>query len=538
MKYFTLKVPLVFLFFIIFNSCFGSKPVDFQVTGTTEVLFGNSHAAKEGSLDFSSPKKLEFKFDDSFMNTPGLSFVIDYNFDKTPTPALREISSLVLDMGQISWELPMDSGRVRYSIPVQDSFDGQFNIVFNTTEKMKKEDAPVFQITTLGFSDRWFGFFTDADGIVNSTPFINRTGNGSYEIDVPPVFKANGSYAQIDAVFSGQGALEFANNRIETFPGNSKISVPSAMYKTEGKAALFAQELESFILTFSQPPIFPEPINADPALVIEYPRENWRNRNYEIFRWGNFPSLLIFDFADYAVQDRMLKRLAFFIEKAGFRGRLAYDYEINDLHGWNAHDYKAEDLAKFFDAARKANFPLLAEERELEKILLSEKIIAEEKGSIVQGIGAIISISRESPSYLRYRFMAHEGYHGIYFIDENFRNFNLRRWNQLPSAAKRFIVSYFEFQQYDVRDEYLLLNEFMAHVLQQSSSQAAEYFGKQIPERLEDSWRAPVLPQKDESSGTWPALAEAFTAEAQAFSAYVNQRWGLSAGRVWALRVR
>jgi hypothetical protein len=234
----------------------------------------------------------------------------------------------------------------------------------------------------------------------------------------------------------------------------------------------------------------------------------------------------------------MLKRLAFFVEKTGFRGRLAHDYEIEDLHGWNAHDYRAQDLANFFDAAKKNNFPLLAEERELEKILLNERIIVERQGSITPGIGAIISISRESPSYLRYRFMAHEGYHGIFFIDEDFRDFNRRRWDQLPAAARRFIVSYFEFQQYDVRDEYLLLNEFMAHVLQQSVSQAAEYFGKQIPERLENTWRSSALPQKDESSGTWPVLADAFTVEAQAFSAYVNQRWGLSAGRVWALRVR
>jgi hypothetical protein len=526
----------VLLFFLIFISCVGSKPVNFPVTGTEAPLFGNSRAAREGILDFSTTKKLEYNFGDSFKTASDLSLVIEYSLDKTPSAALSEIISLVLDMGQVSWELPIDTDKVRYSIPVQDSFDGHFNLVLEATEKIKKENAPVFKIVSLGFSDRWFGFFMNTDGVINSTPFINKIENGSYEIDIPPAF--NSGYAQIDAVFSGQGALEFAGNRIETFSGNSKIFVPSVMYKAQGQAALFARDVESFILTFIQPPVFPEPINADPVLVIEWPRENWRNRNYEVFRWDSFPSLLIFDFADYAVQDRMLKRLAFFVEKTGFRGRLAHDYEIEELHGWNAHDYRAEDLANFFDAAKKINFPLLAEERELEKILLNEKIIMEERGSIAPGIGAIISISRESPSYLRYRFLAHEGYHGLFFIDEDFRDFNRRRWDQLPSAARRFIVSYFEFQQYDVRDEYLLLNEFMAHILQQSVSQAAEYFGKQLPERLETTWRAPALPQKDESSGTWSSLAEAFTTEAQVFSAYVNQRWGLSAGRVWALRVR
>jgi hypothetical protein len=282
---------------------------------------------------------------------------------------------------------------------------------------------------------------------------------------------------------------------------------------------------------------FPLPIYADPALVLEWPMEYWRNRDYEIFQWSGFPEILIFDFADYAAQDRMLKRLAFFVEKAGFRGRLAHDAEIAELHAWNAHDYRAEDLARFFDTARKTGFPLLKEERELEEILLNERIIIEDQNGISAGEGGIISISRESPDYLRYRFMAHEGFHGLFFIDEDFRDFSRRRWEQLSSSAKRFIVSFFEFQQYDVRDEYLLVNEFMAHVLQQTVSQAAEYFGSRIPGQLESTWRASSLPQKDEASGTWPILASAFTAEARAFSDYVNRRWSLAAGRSWSLRV-
>jgi hypothetical protein len=47
-----------------------------------------------------------------------------------------------------------------------------------------------------------------------------------------------------------------------------------------------------------------------------------------------------------------------------------------------------------------------------------------------------------------------------------------------------------------------------------------------------------VLPEKDEASNSWPDLALAFHAEAEAFSAYVNRRWSLSAGRVWDIQVR
>ena len=288
------------------------------------------------------------------------------------------------------------------------------------------------------------------------------------------------------------------------------------------------------------------PVPADPGVVLGYPIENWRDKRYEVFSWDIFPEILIFDTADYAVQDRLFKRLAFFVEKAGFRGRLAPDAEIADLHGWNAHDYKAADLAVFFEAARKSSFPLLAEERELESILLAAGIIRRNTASeIIPGRGAIISLSRESDRTdrsLRPRFMAHEGFHGIYFIDEDFRNFTRQRWEVFPGPAKKFLLSFFDFQAYDTKDPELVVNEFMAHVLQQSASQAAWYFGEYQPNRMisVSPWRESSLPAREEISRDgrryWPELAAAFTSEGEAFSRYVNQRWGLAAGRVWRTR--
>jgi hypothetical protein len=234
----------------------------------------------------------------------------------------------------------------------------------------------------------------------------------------------------------------------------------------------------------------------------------------------------------------MLKRLAFFVEKAGFRGRLSPDSEIAHLHGWNAHNYRAEDLARFYQLARETHFPLLHEERELERILYSTGIIRDTGGKIQPGEGAILSVAREAPEYLRYRFMAHEGFHGLYFNDEDFHTFSRSRWQQFPPAARRFILSYFRFQQYDVADEYLLVNEFMGHILQQPVSQVGRYFGVTLPSRLENTWRAADLPEKDQATGSWPALAAAFTREAEAFSAYVSNRWGLTAGRVHLVTVR
>jgi hypothetical protein len=281
------------------------------------------------------------------------------------------------------------------------------------------------------------------------------------------------------------------------------------------------------------------PVPADPGIILSYPQELWRDPRYEVFRWDAFPSILIFDTADYEVQNHLFKRLAFFVEKSGFRGRLVSDAEIAGLHGWNAHDYRGEDLAAFFELARETGFPLLPEERELKEILLVEGIILQQgEGRISPGQGAVISVSRESPDYLRSQFMVHEGFHGLFFIDEDFRAFSRRRWENLSPLAKGFIRSYFDYQHYDIGDAYLMINEFMAHCLQQSASLASRYFGENLAARLETSWRREVLPEKDEGTGTWPEIASAFRAEAEAFSAYVNRRWGFAAGRIRRVTVK
>jgi hypothetical protein len=250
-----------------------------------------------------------------------------------------------------------------------------------------------------------------------------------------------------------------------------------------------------------------------------------------VFRWEHFPSVLIFDTADYAVQDRLFKRLAFFVEKKGYRGRLMGDREMAELHGWNAHDYRAEDLAAFFAAARNEKFPLSPEEEELERILRHTGILRPSGPG--PGEGAVLSISRESSDYLRSLFMIHEGFHGLFFIDPDFQGFCRRRWEALGPDARRFLRSYFDYQGYDGDDPFLVINEFMAHCLQQPVSRAGWYFGEVLAGRInESSRRRGVLPPMDEASGTWPDLARAFTREAQALSSYVNQRWAFSAGRI------
>jgi hypothetical protein len=533
---------VLYLFILTFFSCEQSKEVKFPVWGTGAGLIAHNNASQEGRLDFSAPVILEYQFDESFSVPPNSSLQIEYELDSPLYPAAQESFSLVLNTGTASWQLPMGHNVIYfYNIPIEDSFDGYFNIMLETNEEIEADTGPVFTIRSISFQNRFFGFSRPSQRVFYSSPFVYREGS-SYVIDVPSSFWPSPAYAGIEASFSDAGAvLEFTGRRIETIPGAQNISISHALYSPLGHALLSSEEVESFYITVFQAPLaFPQPILADPVLVLEWPRDQWRDPRFEVFQWDRFQPipLIFFDFADYDMQSRMLKRLAFFVEKAGFRGRLAHDHEIADLHGWNAHDYRAEDLARFFDTARKSNFPLLDEEWELEEILLAQGIIRQEQGNIVAGAGAIMSIAREAPNHLRYRFMVHEGFHGLFFIDEGFRNFSRYRWEQFPAAAKRFLLAYFDFQNYDTQDEYLVLKEFNAHILQQPVSQAADYFGRLLPLRLENTEFASQLPQKNAASGTWPGLAAVFTSEAQVFSDYVNERWGLAAGRVWGLRVR
>jgi hypothetical protein len=534
-------------------SCQRERPALFPVRRAG--LAALSRDAAAGTLDISRPKKLEYRFDPQSAAPSFASLEIEYSLTPSPGGEIQQQLQLALSISGNSWALPLElafSGAesgggentvFHYAVPV-DVFAGGFSIALAPREgkiKIPRDGtAPCFQIRSLELTGRWFGFYRPGNGHAYASPFVFVRGDDRrYVIDPPALFGPEGDVyptVTLKAPPGQSAALEAGGRRFEALPQAGGLRIPPPLLGAGPGPLAAAGPLEEFRLTYAGLPLFPWPLAADPGLILEWPREMWRNAAWELFRWHDFPSLLIFDTADYAVQDRFFKRLAFFTEKAGFRGRLAGDREIAGLHGWNAHDYRAEDLARFFELARETNFPLSAEERELEKILLAEGIISRDSGGgIIAGSGGIISISRESAAHLRSLFMVHEAFHGLFFIDEDFRRFSRLRWEQLDGGAKRFIISYFEYQRYDITDEYLVINEFMAHILQQPASRAGRYFGQTIPSRLASSWRRGALPEKDEASGSWPALAAAFGAEAEAFSAYVYRRWGLAAGRVWMI---
>ena len=221
------------------------------------------------------------------------------------------------------------------------------------------------------------------------------------------------------------------------------------------------------------------PIKTDPGLILKYPKTNWRVADYEIFEWDRFPGILFFDTRNYDIQDNFFRRMAFFVEKQGYKGRILSNAELQGKHGYNAHDYSPESMANFFNEADRKGIKLNKEEETLRKILLQNGLLLSEDGKMKAGKGGLVSISQESADYLRVQLLAHEGWHTLFFLDEAFRNYVTAVYYNLEPNTQAFLIDYFKSQPsigYDTNDEYLMKNEFMAYVMQQRLGAVADYF--------------------------------------------------------------
>lgn len=255
--------------------------------------------------------------------------------------------------------------------------------------------------------------------------------------------------------------------------------------------------------------------------------------DYKLYRWDLLPDTLVFDFADYAVQDRYFKRLAFFAEKPGFRGRLALDHEIASLHGWNAHNYAPWTLANFYNLAADTAFRLNPSELALLELLLDYGIVEKEaNGRYRPGIGSIISITRQASRALRRIFMDHEAAHAVLFQDEAYRALSERLWNAHDPATRRFWLRHLRWRHYDITDQYLIVNEMQGYLVQQSAPGAVTYIRDNVLVRLAAAYPAEAAGLAADT----PSIL-AFTArDALALDAYLREHWDVSAGRFGRVR--
>jgi hypothetical protein len=116
-------------------------------------------------------------------------------------------------------------------------------------------------------------------------------------------------------------------------------------------------------------------------------------------------------------------------------------------------------------------------------------------------------------------------------VDKDFRSFAQKQWDSLPHDTRVFIRSFFDYQHYDINDQYLEMNELMAHCLERSVPQVGKYFADTIAPRLAKTWRVDQLPAPD-ADGAYSSVASMMVAVSKNFNNYVKQRWGLAAGRM------
>ena len=280
------------------------------------------------------------------------------------------------------------------------------------------------------------------------------------------------------------GGEKFSLNNVKT---DSQIIIPSSALKSPFSRTEITQNsdhISSFILraTYNQPNYEGQvliPVRTDPGLILNYNKSAWRTLDYEIFEWDRFERILFFDTRNYDIQDNFFKRMAYFVEKEGYKGTLLTDEQLQGKHGYNAHDYSAVSMANFFNKALQENFTLNKEEEILKKILLENDLIEFDGTVFIPNEGGIVSISQESAPYLRSTFLAHEGWHTLFFKDEEFRNFTSAVYYTMDQTSIQFLKDYFKSQPglgYDQNDDYLMHNEFMAYIMQQNIKEVSKYF--------------------------------------------------------------
>lgn len=291
-------------------------------------------------------------------------------------------------------------------------------------------------------------------------------------------------------------------------------------------------QIKKFLLRPNSENLYSEqiliPLKTDLGMILETPSENWRNSEFELYEWDRFPGVLFFDTKNYDIQAKFFTRLAYFVEKKGFIGQILTDSQIEGLHGYNAHDYSAESLANFFTKAEKLNV-LNSKELLLKQILLKNGVIIQNSDGYSAGNGAVISLSKESVNYLRRSFLAHESWHGIYFIDENFRNTTSAIYYTIDSTSRKFIEEYWQSQPslgYNPDDSYLMNNEFMAYIMQQPLSNVSKYF-VHLANRGSVNKAIPELCEYVKSTN-----GQTFEDAAKIFDSFAFDNYGLACGRV------
>ncbi len=468
----------------------------------------------------------------------GRSFFIVYSSD---TPLQLELKINSIDR---TIEMPFMSGReieFRVALDANDLLEG-FRISGSSGGGM-------LDIQGTGIDDSYSGITIDNSQVLiggNIQPFVLYDGKIKELAFTPPALSNislpgetnREGFLRLRLESTGKAPAEFSfydtenrMNRVE-FTHSRGTGVYDFHYSVLGfvpvKVELDADDASITAAEFLSMADHKGPVDIDFSSLLVYPRELWRQDEFELFRWSLAPEILVFDFADYGIQSAFLKRMAFFVEKEGVRGTLLANEVLEPLHGWNAHDYRAEDIARFFSTAIDEGFALNPEEEKLAQILVENRVISKDENRYLPLSGGFLSITRESPPYLRHLFLTHEGCHGLFFTDAGLRQESQKLWDSFSPVEQNFWRTFFSWKGYDPEDEYLVVNELQAYLLQQSVAGADPYYIDYTLPRMVSVYPASA-PVVDALLTENPLH---FTAAAGVLDEYLTNRWGVRAGNL------
>lgn len=319
--------------------------------------------------------------------------------------------------------------------------------------------------------------------------------------------------------------------RLEAYEGSRSFHFPfpednSATLTLSSPSGLNALSFQAVDV-----PIFPNSLVRSGIQILNRPLSTWRNEDFEVYSWSSFPEIMILDCLDYDVQNRFFRRLAFFVEKKGYKGKLLSNAELQGKHAWNAHDYRPYDLAEFYNLVAKRNISIYPEEVLLRNLLISNGILVQdEDGTLYAGQGAVLSISRESSDALRYRFFVHESSHGIYFTSFEYREFVRTLWESLHEEDRDMWRFFLGWYGYDSDEEDLMINEFQAYLMQQSADEAPGYFGPRM-----SSLAGKYPSQRKLLERGTGADSAGFQVWAEVLEDWLLANWGMKAGNFFPL---
>jgi len=208
------------------------------------------------------------------------------------------------------------------------------------------------------------------------------------------------------------------------------------------------------------------PIPSEPIVLLDIAEDSWRDQDFEFYIWDKLDKILIFDTADYAVQDKFFKKLAFFTEKQGYIGKIHSESTLADKHGYNAHNYSSSDLSAFFNMGINGNLNFY--EQLLLEILIANGLFVKRDQSLYPVAGGVISISYQSDSILRKHLLTHELLHGIFYTLPAYQKGVSRIWKSLSAKEQEIWTLFLSSNGYDTNNPNVRINEFHAYLLQQS----------------------------------------------------------------------